>query len=225
MTNEVLFFITMITNFLGIILFYKLWGKYGLYVWIGVATMMANIEVVKSINIFGVEATLGNVIYGTIFLSTDILSEKYGKKSSQTGVWIGFLTLILFTLFTQINLLYIPNEYDWSQVHLMSLFSILPRITIGSLVAYIISQMIDTLTFELIKNKTGNKMLWLRNNGSTMTSQLVDTVLFTLIAFYGVFDNELLLVIGISTYLLKFIIAFFDTPFLYWAKKIEPNLK
>lgn len=194
--------------------------KQGLYVWIGIATIIANIEVTKCIDIFGMSLTLGNVIYGTIFLATDILSEIYGDKDSRKGVYIGFLSMITFTLLTQINLLYIPNKEDFVSSSMQIIFQLTPRICIGSLIAYIISNILDTYIYKFIKIKLpSDKWLWLRNNGSTMISQIIDSIIFTIISFIGIFDIKIIIELIITTYILKVIIAVCDTPFIYLSKK------
>ena len=218
--NELLFSITLLVNFVGILISYKLFKKTGLYTWIAFATIIANIEVTKCVDIFGMSLTLGNVIYGTIFLATDILSELYGGKSARKGVMIGFLSMIVFTIISQINLLFIPNSFDYVSEAMKTIFALTPRICIGSLIAYLISNTLDTYTYDFIKKKFP-KHLWLRNNGSTMTSQLVDSFLFTIIAFGGVFSWLEVIELSITTYLLKLIIALCDTPFLYIARKIK----
>ena len=217
--NEILFFVTILINFIGIILAFKFWKKDGLFVWIGFATIIANIEVVKCIDLFGISQTLGNVIYGSIFLATDILSELYGKKEARKGVYIGFFSMIVFTLMMRVNLLYIPNADDFVSESMGVVFALTTRIAIASLSTYLISNLLDTFTFDKIKEKFP-RHLWLRNNASTMTSQLIDSVLFNFIAFVGVFDGGTLLTIIISTYLIKVIVAALDTPFIYLATKI-----
>ena len=219
--NELLFFITIVINFVGIILAYKLFGKKGLFAWIAFATVSANIEVIKCVDIFGMSVTLGNVIYGTIFLATDILSEMYGGKEARKGVWIGFFAMVTFTIISQINILYIPNASDFASDALKTIFALTPRICFASLLAYVISNNLDTYTYDFIRKKLpSDKWLWLRNNGSTMTSQLIDSFLFNIIAFAGVFEWNVLIELSLTTYLLKLIIAACDTPFLYVAKKI-----
>lgn len=99
--NEALFFISIILNFIFVMLAYKLFDKTGVYAWIALATIIANIEVVKCVDIFGMPLTLGNITYGSIFLATDILSEKYGIKYARKGVFIGFFSLLILTLLTQ----------------------------------------------------------------------------------------------------------------------------
>lgn len=218
--NELLFGITLLINFVGILISYKIFKKTGLYAWIAFATIIANIEVTKCVDIFGMSLTLGNVIYGTIFLATDMLSELYGGKSARKGVMIGFLSMIVFTIISQINLLFIPNSFDYVSEAMKTIFALTPRICIGSLIAYLVSNTLDTYTYDVIRKKFP-KHLWLRNNGSTMTSQLVDSFLFTIIAFGGVFSWLEVIELSITTYLLKLIIALCDTPFLYIARKIK----
>lgn len=218
--NELLFFLTILLNFCGILIAYKVFGKTGLFVWIGFATVIANIEVTKCVDMFGLSVTLGNVIYGTTFLATDILSEKYGGKEARKGVLIGFFTTVVFTVMSQVNLLFIPNSEDVVSEAMKTVFSFMPRICISSVIAYLISNMLDTFTYDAIKKHFPNQ-LWLRNNGSTMTSQLVDSFLFTIIAFAGVFDFLTIIELSLTTYAIKIIVAACDTPFLYIAKHIK----
>lgn len=217
--NEVLFFITLLLNFTGILAAYKFFGKTGLYCWVAFATVMANIEVVKSVDIFAMSLTLGNVIYGTTFLVTDILGEKYGAKDARRAVYVGFSAMVIFTVFTQINLLYIPNEADFASEAMSTLFSITPRLCIASMMAYLFSNLLDTYFFEKLRLKY--KALWIRNNFSTLCSQFIDTVIFTTIAFVGIFPVKMVFELFVTTYLIKILISVCDTPFLYIAKKMR----
>ena len=96
--NEILFFITLIVNFSCIIFAYKFFGRTGMFCWIAMATIIANVEVLKCVDIFGMALTLGNVSYGSIFLATDILNEKYGIKYAQKSIFIGFFALLFFNV-------------------------------------------------------------------------------------------------------------------------------
>lgn len=224
--NELLFIATLLVNFIGILIAFKLFGKMGLYGWIAFATVSANIEVIKCVDLFGMSLTLGNVIYGTIFLATDILSELYGEKEARRGVYMGFFSMLAFTVMSQINLRYVPNASDYASDALQTIFSLTPRLCAASLVAYFISNTLDTYTYAAIKKALpADKYLWLRNNGSTMTSQLIDSVLFTFGAFAGVFDVHMLLMLTLTTYAIKLIVALCDTPFLYIAKRMSCNAR
>lgn len=221
--NELLWFIFLIINFGLMIGVYKLFGKTGLFVWIAFGTVIANIQVTKAITLFGLDATLGNIMYGSIFLATDTLSEKYGKKDGFLAVIFGFVSLAVSLVVMQLALLFEPSSSDISQSALETIFGFLPRVALGSLIAYLISQLLDVYLFSKIKEKLpSTKWLWVRNNGSTLLSQLIDTAIFVPIAFLGVYDTNVFIGIFISTYIIKAIVALCDTPFLYLMKSIKP---
>lgn len=219
--NEILFFITLFISLTFVVLAHKAYGKKGLFGWIVFASVVANIEVVKCIDLFGMSVTLGNVLYGSTFLATDILTEKYGGRSSRKAVRVGFLALITFTILMQLSLAFKPNEADFVSDAMHTVFGLTPRVCIASLIAYFISNTLDTYLYEWIGKFTSK--LWIKNNTSTLISQALDTVLFTYGAFLGVFSNEILWELVITTYAIKVIVALCDTPFLYWAKKLTPK--
>jgi uncharacterized integral membrane protein (TIGR00697 family) len=121
----------------------------------------------------------------------------------------------------QITLYFIPDDSDFLSEHITAIFSLLPRIAFASLVAYLISQSHDVWFFATLKNKHKKKYLWVRNNLSTISSQLIDNIIFTLMAFVGVFSWSIIGQIFLTSLILKVIIATCDTPFLYWARKIK----
>ncbi|MYL19370.1 queuosine precursor transporter [Halobacillus litoralis] len=220
MNNEIIWLIFALINFILLLGVYRIFGRTGLFVWIGMATVVANIQVVKTIEIFGLQATLGNIVYGTAFLATDILNEKYGKKEAGKAVWLGFSSLLAMTIIMQGALLFTPGSNDIAQPALETLFGIVPRVAAGSLAAYLVSQYFDVWLYAGLKKKfADDKYLWIRNNGSTMISQLLDTAVFCFIAFYGVYPFEIWLEIFLTTYIIKFIVSALDTPFFYLAKK------
>lgn len=221
MINELLWICLLLTSFLVVIIAYKLFGKTGLYIWTAVAVILANIQVMKTIQIFGLVTAMGNVIYSSLFLVTDIINENHSKKDAQKAVWIGFFVLITTTIIMQISIQFIPHESDFLNEHITAIFSILPRIAFASLIAYLISQTHDVWFFAKLKKIHTGRYLWLRNNLSTVTSQLLDNIIFTLIAFVGVFSWNIIGQIFLTSYILKVIVAICDTPFVYLARKIK----
>lgn len=203
------------------IVVYRFFGKSGLYVIIVASIIAANIQVVKTVQLFGLVATLGNVLYGGIFFTTDILTEVYGKKAARRGVWLGFIGMVLVTLWMQIGLRFIPDVSDFAQGSLVTIFGLMPRVAAGSMIAYLLSQHHDVFAFHFLKNKTKGRLLWLRNCASTMVSQAIDTVVFCTIALWGVFDTNIWLQILATTYFLKWFVAVMDTPFIYLAKRLS----
>jgi len=206
------------------ILVYRFFGKFGLYALIVASIITANIQVLKTVQLFGLVATLGNILYGSIFLATDILSEVYGKKAARRGVWLGFIGMILMTLWMQIGLKFIPDVSDFAQDALSTIFGLMPRVAAGSMVAYLISQHHDVFAFHFWKNRTRGKFLWLRNNASTMVSQAIDSIIFCAIALWGLFDIKTWLQILATTYFLKWFVAAIDTPFIYLARRLSQTV-
>lgn len=217
--NELYWFVMLVLNFVLIMLAFRLWGKMGLYIWVPISVILANIQVTKNVMLFGLEATLGNIVYATGFLATDILSELYGKKDAYKAVSIGFFSLLAMTLLMQMALFFEPASSDIAQESLSTIFSLMPRIALASLTAYLASNLHDVWAFDYWKRRRpGRHTLWMRNNFSTFVSQLIDTVIFVSIAFTGVYPRRVLLEIALSTYLLKWVVAIFDTPFTYLAR-------
>ena len=217
MSNEILFIIMTLVSLSFVLLAFRL-GRAWLIGLIAVQVVLMNIFVGKGIYLFGLAVTGGNVLYASIFLATDLLCEHWGKKEAVRAVRIGFFVSAFFLVMSQFIIRFIPADYDFAQEAMQTLFTLVPRIVLGSMVAYLISQHLDVWIFNKIKQKTGGKMLWLRNNGSTLISQLVDSAIFTIIAFAGVYPLwELML----FTYIIKVIVAVLDTPFMYLAKKIK----
>lgn len=223
--NELIFVATVLIYLGSVLLLYKLFGKSGLFAFAVFGTLLGNIAVCKCVDLFGVSTTAGNVLYASTFLVTDILSEKYGKKAAGKAVMMSFSVMLLWLVGTQFILQFTPNGNDYINPSLMVVFGLVPRITIASLLGFVCSQNIDVFLYHLIWKKTGDseKMLWLRNNGSTLISQAIDTVIFTTLAFWGTYPTNVFISILLTTYLFKAVVAVLDTPFIYIARKISPR--
>ncbi len=216
--NEAIWLLYLLVNFSFVLLAYKLWGKIGVMAFTPISIILANIQVSKLVVLFGVETTLGNIAYSSIFLISDIITENYGRKEAQKVVGLGFLTMIFTTLVMNIVILLNPSVNDMNQIHIKALFTPFIRLTVASLTAYVISSNCDIYLYQFIKKMLPSfKNLWIRNNASTLISQVIDNVIFTLIAFYGVYDNSTVISIMFSTYFLKIITSLCDTPFVYIA--------
>ncbi len=223
MSNEVIWLGFACINFILIVAAYKLFGKYGLFTWIAMGTILANIQVVKMVELFGLTATLGNIMFGTLFLATDALNEKYGIKDARRSVFIGFFTLISMVIIMQVALQFIEADDGTVQHALETIFGLMPRIALASLTAYLISQLLDVYLFQKIKEAfPSDKLLFVRNLGSTMISQLIDSLIFVPIAFIGIVSATDLWQIIFTTYIIKLLVAALDTPFIYLMKRIQP---
>lgn len=226
MINGLLWVGLILTTFSLILLSYRLFGLYGLYGFSAFALIVANIQVLKAVEIFGVAASIGSVVFSATFLITDIIGELYGKDKARTAVYIGFFSTITFLVFTQISLAFIPSANDWANPHLSAIFSLLPRVTLASLGAYFFSNMHDVWAYSFWRKKfPGKKQIWIRNNASTIISQLLDSIVFASIAFIGLFPIEIFFQLAFSTYLFKVVVAAADTPFVYAARWLQEKGK
>lgn len=226
MPNELIIILNLIVLYLAVLLWYFLFGTKGLYCFSIFATIVANIEVLILVNAFGMEQTLGNVLFATTFLITDIVSEVNGKKESQKVVNTNILTSVLFVVITQTWLLYTPSSNDFAFSSIKTLFATTPRVVFASLIVYAVSQKFDVwlyhkwwdFTNKRFKNK--EKYLWLRNNGSTLVSQGINAVLYNLIAFGGTYSWETVGSIIATSYIIFIFTSLLDTPIVYLARRI-----
>lgn len=221
--NLFILIISTLITFAFLLLFFKMFGKAGLFAFIGISVILANILVTQTIEIFSIVITHGNAMYQASFLATDIISECYNKKQAKKAVYLGFLASVM-TLVIMLLTLMLHRSPTPTGEALKTLFTPFLRITSGSLIAYLISNIHDVYSFEYLKNKN-RKALLFRNICSTLISQFIDTVIFCTVAFYGVYETKVFVSILISTYLLKFLLTFVANPFFAFAvKKIYPSL-
>lgn len=181
------------------------------------------------VNLFGTVITLPGAVlcYAITFLMTDVIGEIWGKKEANATVRYGFIGQILATVLIILTR-YIPAADNTAQEAYVKLLGQNYIFVIGSMIAYYISQTWDVYIFHkirarFIKNNNSRSKRWIWNNASTMTSQIIDTVLFSCISFgigFGwLFDTSMLpqlFTMMIGQYLFKFIIAAVDTPFFYF---------
>lgn len=168
---------------------------------------------------FGIVMTLGNTLYVSLYLTSDLLNEKYGRKEAKKAVWFGFFTLIMTTVLMQMVLVFQPQPGDLAQSSLKSIFGLMPRLALGSLTAYFVSQFLDVRLYSWIRRFYPKPhQLWIRNNGSSMLSAFVDTLIFCSIAFIGEYSFSVWLEILFTTYVIKFVLTAVGTPFLYIAR-------
>lgn len=218
--NILLGFVSIIFTFTCVLIVDKLFKKEGLIVWMSFATIVANIVVVKMINLFGLTSSLGNVLFASNFLVTDILVEKYSAKEAKKAVNMALVFTIIFIAITQIHLLYVPDSTDIVQDSMKNLFALNIRASVASIFMYYVSNNLDIYLFEKIKKKVPGK-LWLRNNVATIISNCTENYIFNFLAFVGIFSLPTIISIATTSTIIEIIIALLDTPFLYLSKKIK----
>lgn len=184
-------------------------------------------ELIRDQNIYTMSVPVGLIAYPFTFLATDLLSELYGRKKAQLVVWVGFWMNVFMLLLMTVNH-WLPNTSGVSGG--LSLFEqvygFMVGNTIGSMIAYLVAQTIDVRLFHFWKRLTKGKHLWLRNNASTMVSQLVDsTTILSILYLAGNLGSEIntvgaLVILIFNSYLFKFFFALFDTPLCYLGVKL-----
>ncbi len=174
------------------------------------------VEVDVGFHVFKVSA--GILPYPVTFLVTDLLSEIYGKRRANQVVLTGFVAS-LFVL----GVLWLGDQFpalEGSPVDgetYRQVFQNAWRVILASMTAYLVAQLVDVQLFHFWKNLTRGKHLWLRNNASTITSQLVDTTLVVLVLFYGERSGDEILALIVDGWIFKTLCALLDTPFAYAA--------
>lgn len=165
----------------------------------------------------------GSFAHAFTFPCTDAVAEVWGAKRARLMVYLGTAVYVIATMLIYIATLLPPAEGWPHNEAYVSLFSAAPRIVLGSVLATLFAQLWDIYVFEWVKSKTGPRFLWLRNNASTLGSQLFDTIIFYTVAFYGIIPDDILIKVIIGSYLLKLLVALIDTPVVYlvvyWLRK------
>lgn len=218
--NNILLLISIIGIFSLMLLIKKFLGKEGIIGWMGIATILANMLILKSVDLLGISATLGNVLFASNFLATDILTENYGYKEAKKGVAFAIISVISYLIIGQVALLFSPNSFDTMQPLFQTLFAFAPRITLASVSMFALSNFVDIRLYEFLRKKSNGKKMWLRNNVCTIICNGGENFLFYLIAFAGVMSINEIIMFALSATIIEIIIALCDTPFLYLSKKI-----
>jgi uncharacterized integral membrane protein (TIGR00697 family) len=224
--QELLWFTTLALDLSLTLLMYRLFGRIGLTAAIVLAILLANLQGPKLTIIFGLETSLGVIFYSTIFFATDVLGEKHGRAAASQAVLTGFGVSVIIVLMLSISMLFLPSTRPESAVFSSNIHAAFgqildftPRFVFGSLLAYLLSQSFDVWLFHKIRELTAGRHLWLRNNLSTMTSQALDTVLYSLVVWWGTVSLGQAIQLALAKYVFKLAIAACDTPFIYWARQ------
>lgn len=210
---------------------FPFFGLMGLYLYGALATVAGNISVLKitTFPFYDKPIALGTVLFMSLFLCSDIVSETFGKKQALKLIWVGFLSYFLFSVFMYMLLAYPPAEGNlFIQKALSILFVPAPAIFVASLSAYFVSQYTDVFIYNFLKKLTGEAGLWVRSLISTVLGALVDNTIFSVLLWY-VFAptpkgfEEIFWTYGIGVLLMRFILSFVNIAFMYGAKLWGPK--
>lgn len=213
----------LLLSFFFPLLFMRFWGKSGLYCYTVIAIITANVQILKLVEFpfFPSPVALGSIVFGSTFLSLDLINEYYGEEAAKKGVWIGFGSMAAWTLLLVLTLGYEPSPADGMHRSMEKLFTPMPAFLFASLIAYLVSSYSNVILYSICKRLF--PYLWVRNNISTSISLLVDNTVFSIFAFwifavdpvpFGVLFTTYIF----GTYIFRVLIALLDTPFLYLSR-------
>lgn len=191
---------------------------YGWIIGLFVAVMLiSNTVSTKILNLGWFMFDGGTILFPLSYIFGDILTEVYGYSRARKVIWIGFFSVMLMSLVYFI-VGALPAADGWQfQESYNNILGIVPRIAFASLIAFFAGEFSNSYILAKLKIKTKGKYLWLRTIGSTLVGELLDTLIFVLIAFAGVMPTSLLIPIIISNYVFKVGIEILMTPVTYKA--------
>ena len=235
----------IILSYVMVLLIFKYFGKEGLYTYITMAIIIANIQVLKLVpfSFFSNPIPLGTVVFVSTYLATEIINEHYGKQAAILAIKLSFLGYLCFVILMTLTLSFSPitveklkagediNDYIWAfsiQDHLKALFMPAPSILLSSLLAFASSQLINILIFSKLLILFKNKFLWFRGIISSSIGTLLDNIVFSFCAFWFLAKEPVALSILIFSYILgvfwlRLGLSFIDMPMLYLSYKFKPK--
>jgi uncharacterized integral membrane protein (TIGR00697 family) len=227
----------VLAAFGGVLAMLAAFGRSGLYVFVAVAVIAANLQVLKVVPFVLLPGPVaeGTVVFSATYLATDILAEHYGAGAARRAVWLGFAAHLMMTTLMLLALGYRPLEAEaagealgWAlpyHGHLAALFTPAPALFAAGMTSYLASQLLDIRLFTALRLATGGRALWLRNTASTVISALIDNTLFSTLAFV-VFAADpvpwdvLWRTYILGTWLVRCGLAVADTPAMYLAGRL-----
>lgn len=222
-------------------------GAAGMFIFIGIGIVAANVQVLKaaSFAFYAAPIPLGTVVFSATYVATDVLTEYYGRETARKAVWLGFAAMLLMTVMMLLAMGYKPmsaeeaqaSGMDWALPnadHLAALYLPQATLLIAGLTSYLISQLNDIFVFQKIRQMTGSGALWARACGSTAISALVDNIVFSTLAWMvfpwllgqrdQVVDfHTLVFTFILGTYWIRLFMAVVEAPFIYAARWFLPE--
>ena len=166
--------------------------------------------------IFGTHLSVAVFFFPFVFLTTDVIGQVYGKAMAKNFVWAGFISVVLFMIYSLLSLI-----MPWAQDGLKfrdsfdMIFGISLRMSLASLLAFFIAEYQDVISFFFFKKKLGDRAFWLRSNLSNLWSQFLDTAIFMIVAFAGIYSWKTIILIALPWWLYKVAMGFLYTPLSY----------
>jgi queuosine precursor transporter len=213
--NEIIFLLHIITviSFALVSLFI---GRCALVSFVCLQGILANIFVVKQIRLFGLDVTCGDVFIVGAILGLNLLQEYYGKKIVKNAILIGFLGMVFYLVMTKFLLFYEPNSFDFTHKLFEGIFQFLPRITAASIFVHFLIQVLSYWFYGFLKNAFAGNYLVARNAFVLLSTQLLDTILFSFLGLYGIVGSILSVII--MSFTIKAIVVLVSAPFISFSK-------
>lgn len=212
--NEIIFFIQIFVVVTFGLAALRL-GKGALITWVCMQALLANLFVLKQIDLFGFQVTASDVYVIGSLLGLNLLQEFFAKDEALKATKICFFFLVFFTVISQLHLLYMPNAHDYAHSAFMTLLSPAPRLLAASMGVFFLVQQIDVRLFQWLKMHTSLSFP-LRAGAGLLLSQFIDTVLFSVAGLYGLVGS--IVDIMIVSFGIKAIVIACATPCIRWAK-------
>jgi len=244
--TESMLVIELVVVFSLIPLMLRPFGAAGMFIFIAVGIIAANVQVLKAVSFsfYAEPIPMGTVVFSATYIATDVLTEYYGRATARKAVWLGFSAMLLMTILMVLIMGYKPMTAEeagqgmaWAvpnDEHIRALYMPQATLLIAGLSSYLISQFNDIFVFQKIRSWTGRGQLWARACGSTAVSALVDNTVFSTLAWYvfprllGQSDqvvglSTLVFTFILGTYWIRFAMALFEAPAIYAARYFLPE--
>lgn len=214
--NELIFFIHLLVILFGLLGSFKL-GKEGLFSFIILQSIFANLFISKQIEVFMLTLTCSDLYIVGAIIGLNLLQEFYGKEEAKKAIYFSFLGQIFFLTMSKIHLAYVPALCDLTQAGFSLVFKNTLRIVLASLSVFFIVQRFDILFYDLLKKRFKNLFV-IRIFSSSFLSQSLDTLLFSFLGLYGIVQN--IFHVMLVSFLVKMIAVFSCGFFIFFAKKL-----
>lgn len=185
--------------------------------------LVSNIITIKTINIFGLIFTAGDILFPITYILNDVFTEVYGFNKSKLIIWLSFFCNLLMVIIFKITILLPVNETFDMQNDLVNILGSTPRIIISSIISFLVGNFANSIVMSKMKVKTKGKYLALRTIGSTLIGEGLDTIIFIPIVFIGALDLKTILFLIIDTYVLKVTLEVILTPITYKVVEFIKN--
>lgn len=177
--------------------------------------LVSNIITIKTVNIFGLIFTAGDILFPITYILNDVFTEVYGFDKSKFIIWISFICNLIMTIIFRITIWLPVNETFELQNELVNILGSTPRILFASFVAFLIGNFANSIIMSKMKVKTEGKYLALRTISSTLIGEGLDTIIFIPIVFIGVLELKTILCLIIDIYVMKVLLEIILTPITY----------